>query len=70
MANAIKVLKFGSSSLVDSESLNKICNFLINYKYKNNVKYAIIISAIYNITNNLIKCGELAYKRNNDYKKY
>ncbi len=69
MANAIKVLKFGSSSLVDSESLNKICNFLINYKYKNNVKYAIIISAIYNITNNLIKCGELAYKRNNDYKK-
>jgi len=69
MANAIKVLKFGSSSLVDSESLKKICNFLINYKYKNHVKYAIIISAIYNITNNLIKCGELAYKRNNDYKK-
>ncbi|MFU7501830.1 MAG: bifunctional aspartate kinase/homoserine dehydrogenase I [Candidatus Karelsulcia muelleri] len=67
MANAIKVLKFGSSSLVDSESLKKICNFLINYKY--NVKYAIIISAIYNITNHLIKCGELAYKRNNDYKK-
>ncbi|BEH03728.1 bifunctional aspartate kinase/homoserine dehydrogenase I [Candidatus Karelsulcia muelleri] len=69
MANAIKVLKFGSSSLVDSESLKKICNFLINYKSQNNVKYAIIISAIYNITNNLIKCGELAYKRNNDYKK-
>ncbi|WP_259158936.1 bifunctional aspartate kinase/homoserine dehydrogenase I [Candidatus Karelsulcia muelleri] len=69
MANAIKVLKFGSSSLVDSESLKQICNFLINYKSKNNVKYAIIISAIYNITNHLIKCGELAYKRNNDYKK-
>ncbi|ANO35838.1 bifunctional aspartate kinase/homoserine dehydrogenase I [Candidatus Karelsulcia muelleri] len=65
----MKVLKFGSSSLVDSESLKKICNFLINYKSQNNVKYAIIISAIYNITNNLIKCGELAYKRNNDYKK-
>src|SRR5436190_1772975 len=69
MTKDIKVLKFRSSSLVNSKSLKKICNFLINYKYKNHVKYAIIISAIYNITNNLIKCGELAYKRNNDYKK-
>lgn len=66
MANAIKVLKFGSSSLIDSVSLKKICNIL--KKNKNNVKYAIIISALYNITNILIKCGKLASKKNNDYK--
>ncbi|YCJ93614.1 MAG: bifunctional aspartate kinase/homoserine dehydrogenase I [Candidatus Karelsulcia muelleri] len=63
----VKVLHFRSSSLVDSESLKKICTFL--KKNPKNIKYVIIISALYHITDDLIKCGKLASKKKKDYKK-
>ncbi|YCJ92608.1 MAG: bifunctional aspartate kinase/homoserine dehydrogenase I [Candidatus Karelsulcia muelleri] len=63
----VKVLHFRSSSLVDSESLKKICTFL--KKNTKNIKYVIIISAFYHITDDLIKCGKLASKKKKDYKK-
>ncbi|MFP3037359.1 MAG: hypothetical protein ACFS26_00460 [Candidatus Karelsulcia muelleri] len=63
----VKVLHFRSSSLVDSESLKKICTFL--KKNPKNIKYVIIISAFYHITDDLIKCGKLASKKKKDYKK-
>ncbi|WP_110480010.1 bifunctional aspartate kinase/homoserine dehydrogenase I [Candidatus Karelsulcia muelleri] len=63
----VKVLHFRSSSLVDSESLKKICTFL--KKNPKNIKYVIIISALYQITDDLIKCGKLASKKKKDYKK-
>lgn len=61
----MQVLKFGGSSIAYSDSIEQICNLL---KDKKKGKYAIVVSALGNITDQLIKCGKLAFKRNSIYK--
>ncbi|WP_185877995.1 bifunctional aspartate kinase/homoserine dehydrogenase I [Blattabacterium cuenoti] len=56
----MQVLKFGGSSVAYSSSIKKICSLL---KKKTKGKYVIVVSAIGNITDQLIQCGLYASKR-------
>ncbi|AER40538.1 MAG: bifunctional aspartate kinase/homoserine dehydrogenase I [Flavobacteriales bacterium] len=61
----MQVLKFGGSSVANSDSIKRICYLL---KKKPKGRYAIVVSALENITDQLIQCGKLAYERKNTYK--
>ncbi|WP_185883034.1 bifunctional aspartate kinase/homoserine dehydrogenase I [Blattabacterium cuenoti] len=61
----MQVLKFGGSSVAHSDSIKRICYLL---KKKPKGKYAIVVSALGNITDLLIQCGILAAERKNQYK--
>ncbi|WP_113738432.1 aspartate kinase [Blattabacterium clevelandi] len=61
----MQVLKFGGSSVAHSDSIKRICSLL---EKKPKGKYAIVVSALGNITDQLIQCGQLASERNNVYK--
>ncbi|WP_185876951.1 bifunctional aspartate kinase/homoserine dehydrogenase I [Blattabacterium cuenoti] len=62
----MQVLKFGGSSVAHSDAIKRIC-YLLEKKPKG--RYAIVVSALGNITDQLIQCGELASERRNLYKK-
>ncbi len=62
----MQVLKFGGSSIAHSNSIQKICNLLEKKPIER--QYLIVVSALGNITDQLIKCGKLASKRKNTYK--
>ncbi|WP_185860012.1 bifunctional aspartate kinase/homoserine dehydrogenase I [Blattabacterium cuenoti] len=61
----MQVLKFGGSSVAHSDSIKRICSLL---EKKPKGKYAIVVSALGNITDQLIQCGKLASERKNTYK--
>ncbi|WP_235609946.1 aspartate kinase [Blattabacterium punctulatus] len=61
----MQVLKFGGSSVAHSDSIKRICSLL---EKKPKGKYAIVVSALGNITDQLIQCSKLASERNNIYK--
>ncbi|WP_185865122.1 bifunctional aspartate kinase/homoserine dehydrogenase I [Blattabacterium cuenoti] len=61
----MQVLKFGGSSIAHSNSIKCICSLL---EKKPKGKYAIVVSALGNITDQLINCGKFASKRKNIYK--
>ncbi|WP_185868600.1 bifunctional aspartate kinase/homoserine dehydrogenase I [Blattabacterium cuenoti] len=61
----MQVLKFGGSSVANSHSIKRICSLL---EKKPNGKYAIIVSALGKITDQLVQCGKLASNRKNVYK--
>ncbi|AWU43880.1 bifunctional aspartate kinase/homoserine dehydrogenase I [Blattabacterium sp. (Cryptocercus kyebangensis)] len=61
----MQVLKFGGSSVAHSDSIKRICSLL---EKKPKGRYAIVVSALGNITDQLIQCGKLASERNNVYK--
>ncbi|WP_185862252.1 bifunctional aspartate kinase/homoserine dehydrogenase I [Blattabacterium cuenoti] len=61
----MQVLKFGGSSVAHSNAIKRICSLLRN---KPKERYAIVVSALGNITDQLIQCGQLASERNNIYK--
>ncbi|WP_185856252.1 bifunctional aspartate kinase/homoserine dehydrogenase I [Blattabacterium cuenoti] len=61
----MQVLKFGGSSVAYSDSIKRICSLL---KKKPKGRYAIVVSALGNITDKLIQCGKLASERKNIYK--
>ncbi|WP_185851104.1 bifunctional aspartate kinase/homoserine dehydrogenase I [Blattabacterium cuenoti] len=61
----MQVLKFGGSSVAHSDSIKSICSLL---EKKPKGRYAIVVSALGKITDQLIKCGKLASERKNLYK--
>ncbi|WP_185851838.1 bifunctional aspartate kinase/homoserine dehydrogenase I [Blattabacterium cuenoti] len=61
----MQVLKFGGSSVAHSNAIKRICSLL---EKKPKGKYAIVVSALGNITDQLIQCGQLASERRNIYK--
>ncbi|WP_185882515.1 bifunctional aspartate kinase/homoserine dehydrogenase I [Blattabacterium cuenoti] len=61
----MQVLKFGGSSVAHADSIKRICYLL---EQKTEGKYAIVVSALENITDQLIQCGKFAAKRQNIYK--
>ncbi|WP_185858639.1 bifunctional aspartate kinase/homoserine dehydrogenase I [Blattabacterium cuenoti] len=61
----MQVLKFGGSSVAHSDAIKRICSLL---KQKPKGRYAIVVSALGNVTDQLIQCGELASERKNIYK--
>ncbi|WP_185872335.1 bifunctional aspartate kinase/homoserine dehydrogenase I [Blattabacterium cuenoti] len=61
----MQVLKFGGSSVSNSDAIQRICSLL---EKKPKGKYAIVVSALGNITDQLIQCGQLASERKNVYK--
>ncbi|WP_341662762.1 bifunctional aspartate kinase/homoserine dehydrogenase I [Blattabacterium cuenoti] len=61
----MQVLKFGGSSVAHSDAIKRICSLL---EKKPKEKYAIVVSALENITDQLIQCGKLASERKNIYK--
>ncbi|BBA17078.1 bifunctional aspartate kinase/homoserine dehydrogenase I [Blattabacterium cuenoti] len=61
----MQVLKFGGSSVAHSDAIKRICSLL---EQKPKGRYAIVVSALENITDQLIQCGQLASKRRNIYK--
>lgn len=61
----MQVLKFGGSSVAHSDSIKRICSLL---EKKPKGRYAIVVSALGNITDQLIQCGKLASERKNIYK--
>ncbi len=61
----MQVLKFGGSSVAHSDAIKRICSLL---EKKPKGRYAIVVSALENITDQLIQCGKLASKRKNIYK--
>ncbi|WP_185850498.1 bifunctional aspartate kinase/homoserine dehydrogenase I [Blattabacterium cuenoti] len=61
----MQVLKFGGSSVAHSNAIKRICSLL---EKKPKGKYAIVVSALGNITDQLIQCGKLASERRNSYK--
>ncbi|WP_341657919.1 bifunctional aspartate kinase/homoserine dehydrogenase I [Blattabacterium cuenoti] len=62
----MQVLKFGGSSVAHSDAIKRICSLL--EKKPKGKRYAIVVSALENITDQLIQCGKLASKRRNIYK--
>ena len=60
----MNVIKFGGSSISNPQNINKVIDIISGY----NISCVIIFSAIGNTTDQLIKCGKLAGKRNQDYK--
>ena len=58
------VIKFGGSSISNPENINKVIE-IISERSENCI---VIFSAFGNTTDQLIKCGKLAGKRNLDYK--
>lgn len=62
------VLKFGGSSVSNSQSIKKLVQIVQKKKEKHN--YYIIISAIKGITDKLADCGILAQKKNTLYTEY
>ena len=60
----MNVIKFGGSSISNPQNINKVIDIISGY----NTSCVIIFSAIGNTTDQLIKCGKLAGKRNQDYK--
>ncbi|WP_185866698.1 bifunctional aspartate kinase/homoserine dehydrogenase I [Blattabacterium cuenoti] len=61
----MQVLKFGGSSVAHSDSIKRICSLL---EKKPKGRYAMVVSALGNITDQLIQCGKLASERKNIYK--
>ncbi|WP_185877476.1 bifunctional aspartate kinase/homoserine dehydrogenase I [Blattabacterium cuenoti] len=61
----MQVLKFGGSSVAHSDSIKRICSLL---KKKPKGKYVIVVSALSNITDQLIQCGYFASEKKNYYK--
>lgn len=62
----MKVIKFGGTSIGEVHSIEQICYIFKDKKRQNN-RYAIIISAISGITNNLVKCIQYAKNKNEKY---
>lgn len=62
------VLKFGSSSVSDSNSIKKLVQIV--HKKKQKYNYYVVISAIKGITDKLANCGILAKRKNNLYIEY
>ncbi len=60
----MKVLKFGGSSVANSENIIKIKNIVNGY----DDKIIVVVSAFGGITDNLLKAGSLAATQNLDYK--
>ncbi len=60
----MKVLKFGGSSISSAKNIENVFNIIKSYE--SNI--VVIFSAFGKTTDDLIKCGKLASKRDNNYK--
>ena len=60
----MKVLKFGGSSISSAKNIENVFNIIKNYE--SNI--VVVFSAFGKTTDDLIKCGKLASKRDNNYK--
>lgn len=65
----MKVLKFGGSSVGNSERINNVINILDKYYLSKREKIAVVFSAFQGVTDKLIEIGNFAYKRDMAYKK-
>ena len=61
----MNVIKFGGTSISNSENINRVIDIIISC----DTNSVVILSAIGETTNQLIKCGKLAGKRDLNYKK-
>ncbi len=59
----MKILKFGGSSVSNSERINEVISILKDY-HNRNISFAVVFSAFGGVTNDLIKLAESA--KNND----
>jgi len=59
------VLKFGGSSVCNSENITKVMDIL--ERYSNKGKVICVVSAIGGITDKLLNSGLLALNKNEDY---
>lgn len=62
----MKVIKFGGTSVGESNGIEQVC-YILRDKKKQKDRYAIIISAIGGITDQLINCTKYAEKKNEKY---
>ncbi|MCZ6521854.1 MAG: bifunctional aspartate kinase/homoserine dehydrogenase I [Bacteroidetes bacterium] len=62
----MKVIKFGGTSVGSANNLKKVAEIIIGYK-KQKQQFAVVISAMKGITNQLIKSGERASKGGQKY---
>ncbi len=61
----MKVLKFGGTSVANAENINKVIDIVKNESKKE--KIAVVVSALGGITDELLKAGELATKKDLNY---
>lgn len=64
----MKVLKFGGSSVGNSERINGVIDILKDY-IRNGDKIAVVFSAFQGVTDKLIDLGETAYRKDSGYQK-
>ncbi len=64
----MKVLKFGGSSVGNSERIDNVIKILDKYYLSKKEKIAVVFSAFQGVTDKLIEIGNIAYKRNSDFK--
>ncbi|MCZ6898881.1 MAG: bifunctional aspartate kinase/homoserine dehydrogenase I, partial [Bacteroidetes bacterium] len=62
----MKVIKFGGTSVGSANNLKKVADIIIGYK-KQKQQFAVVVSAMKGITNQLIKSGERASKGGQKY---
>jgi aspartokinase/homoserine dehydrogenase 1 len=62
----MNVLKFGGTSVGSAKNINSVISILENYSKTD--KVICVVSAVGGITDKLLKAGELAQQKNNDYK--
>ncbi len=60
----MKILKFGGSSIADSKRIENVINILKTFERQ---KIAVVFSAFYGVTDNLILIGKLAEKKDTGY---
>ncbi|NJO91063.1 MAG: hypothetical protein HC831_20430 [Chloroflexia bacterium] len=59
----MKVLKFGGTSVANSDNIRKAIDIVINKQEQ----VVIVVSALGGVTNTITQCAELASKRNPEY---
>ncbi|PUZ27132.1 aspartate kinase [Chitinophaga costaii] len=63
----MQVLKFGGTSVGNAKAIEKVCHILQHHKPGG--RYAIVVSAMSGVTDQLIQCGTLAAKGQENYKR-
>lgn len=64
----MKVLKFGGTSVGNPHAIEQVCDIIKNNNLQD--RCAIIVSAVGNTTDMLVKCGKLAYHKNEKYRDF
>ena len=62
----MRVLKFGGSSVANSQNLERVRSIVKN-AIQSNDKVCIVLSALGGVTDSLLKAGELAFMQNESY---